>query len=738
LTVNQMREMKAALDNMAAVGRGETIQGLPAKYSTIDAVVTDAVKTMDGLPGVKNTSRLAKWFRSGKYYGMATTAIMDVADGNPALRGKDFGVNRIIADIMTQGARRRDIAINDFSDAQADNMTAIGQELRRLNSADMSSLGRVPPGMSKSLPGMVWTNDVVMSMAIEAVTERGRARLLSAGVTEAQMDAALSLLSPKAVPALNGFLASLNDIMNESRAATAYNKGLAFSPVELAPREFRANDGSTQTLYAGLLPEVSDKPVLRDGSVVTGRAAEGDNLMASVQGVRTNADAPGKISLSMNHLYSAVSDSCHNLSMSGPGETVMRILANEDYKAAFIRRMGREAYDNVLEWAGREINPNYDALLNQGEKFIEFMAYKARAITAVGTMGLSPTTAFKQFYDVTGISNLMKRASRTNSGGMADIVAAAKDIASDTVKLDDLMRDSDVLRLADNTNTTRLRQLAERAQFTGAADKGFLGINVPEGLMNTIAFGPMAKADLYARATVYRAAYMQAKRGDANFDPATVSDPEAQAIEYANKMASEFSGVTTAEMSNFQATRSVFMRMINMYLTGSTMRFSRFYKYIDAARVNGGSAADWARAANSILADSAYPQLASNMGWLGFYVAMGINDDEDTFFNAAGDAIFDVAVTPFSALPGLNYATSNLKTQLTTRGPGMVRAGDFTSPATPQTAANYALNVLVKAPYSAYQGKFKPKLLLDALPLFGIPGRAPANQAIRAYEAFAE
>ncbi len=152
-------------------------------------------------------------------------------------------------------------------------------------------------------------------------------------------------------------------------------------------------------------------------------------------------------------------------------------------------------------------------------------------------------------------------------------------------------------------------------------------------------------------------------------------------------------------------------------------------------RINGGSAADWAKAANSILADSAYPQMASNVGWLGLYVALGIDDEEDTLFNALADPIFDVAVTPFSAVPVFNYATGSLMMQLATRGPGAVSIGDVFAPAAPLTAGRYAYNVFMKAPYQVYRGKFNPKLLLDALPLFGIPGRAPANQAIRAYEA---
>jgi hypothetical protein len=273
---------------------------------------------------------------------------------------------------------------------------------------------------------------------------------------------------------------------------------------------------------------------------------------------------------------------------------------------------------------------------------------------------------------------------------------------------------SDVLRLADNTNTTRLRELAERAQFTGAGKKGFLGINVSDGFLNRIAFAPMAKADLYARATVFQAAYMQAKRGDANFDPATVADPEAKAIEYGNKMANEFSGVTTAEISNFQASRDIIMRLINMYLTGSTMRFSRFYKYIDAARVNGGSASDWAAAANSILADSAYPQLASNVGWLGLYVALGIDDEEDTLFNALADPIFDVAVTPFSAVPVFNYATSNLKMQLTTRGAGAVSVGDIFAPAAPRTPHRRRLRLqrFLQNSVSGLQGQIQPEAAL--------------------------
>lgn len=409
LSMDAMRELADAVKILAYKGRQHDRMLSFGEKARLTELAGEGIASMDRLTGVAHLTEQGRDSIGGKVASSlrgilsANTAmrfVVDILDGYVNTRGakRETGANHKILVAPTQEAMGREHQLlREYQTKLVEVLTPLhaGKDITKA-----FVIGGVPlsEAVSKDWGGM-FTMEKVLTVALNMGNDGNRKALMKGyGWSEDHLSMITARLTAddwQGIKNVGDMLNSLYPHINET-----YMKlnGVPLRKVEAVPFTVTTADGQTMNLPGWYYPlqfdqrfsekaaenQNKDEQINRSANVMRPASAK-----SGMTKERTGGALPPRLSLGVLNMH--LVDSIHYATHAPALRDISRIINLPEYRSAFTRALGEEAYSELLPWLRHIARPEGEKG-NKLEKFVEGLARRG----TMYALGLSFKTALMQ------------------------------------------------------------------------------------------------------------------------------------------------------------------------------------------------------------------------------------------------------------------------------------------------------------------------------------------------------
>jgi hypothetical protein len=612
LTVSQVEEMRDAIEALLKVGRGALTALRAEGMETLEQLKAESIARLAAVPDDKaavkeemreRSGRMSRMLKEMLLSNVVMDRVLDVADGNPTITGKEAGPLLMMFRKVRQANVAMETKLGQIGAKIAPALEVLAgfRERMRLqygNGGDILEIPNLPvPELFADVGKPKWSPDQLI-MAWMNTGNDANLYALQEGYSLSDLDVEniRRLFTKEESDAMQTLLDVVNEQYEEIDAVTfrLTNKHV---PKEAAlDFTVQTADGQTVQYSGGYLPLRYDR---RFSDQIAGKMelAELADMarLGAVHGSARPANGmtkarlrdddgkpavkyPPQLSLSvlLDHLR-AVSRYVTHAEVLVEAD---RLTREGDWKRAFVRNMGPDAYRAVRRWLNYNANPE---AIGEDRLPLQRGLEAARSMASVKALGLNFLSGLKQRLGYAVAAGAMADASRTKASGWRYLYEGMREIGlggnlgmeNEKIQLVYSLSDYMAARSKgfDRDLRDSLNRLDGREKVFRVAGKE---ITLAE-VRNSMFFWLRMNDNAVACAS-WLGAYKQAMNGDAGFSVDGL-DPEkakAKAIEYADGIAATQASGFSADLTATQ--RHALGRYFTMFISGAVQVGSRFWQ----------------------------------------------------------------------------------------------------------------------------------------------------------------
>lgn len=686
-SVDQMREVDRVMQLLIKQGRGalDALGDLGAR--TVDELVAQSIATMERRPDrtkVKHDDR-STWGRALNFmekFGISMEIPENwfmAMDGNPTIRGEDFGVNQRLFFKLRDAETSRDKLYKGLlkeMQPHIDQLEKARRDIEKQFGGKTFAIPglEVPDVIQRGRNYRTWDADTLLSVALNMGNDANLYRLTGKhkdslnvdtrpdayNFTDSDLAKIARLFDADTWRAIQGVWDATGSLYGQLDDVTYRLTNRHVVKESAQPLTVRTSDGEVLALAGGYFPAVNDPLLSNSGQ----RTAEQNDLNAAIRsGVMDNIhhsakpttgaikerlrDENGnpvvrtpqmlKTSILIRHLDAAT----HYITHAEAVKEFDALTRNEEWKDTYSRKFGEQKYRAVRRWVQDLANSRRPSN-SVGEELME----KARTLATVSGLGLRIKTGLKQRLGYAQAVNYMSDASRTGSSGWRWMAVGLREMGVggniggwNKGKIDFVNGVSDYMAARDGSHDRELRaQMEKLTPFSSSGKKR----------LNEFMFAWIQANDRAGAYATWLGAYKQAMSGNANFDIAELTEEQVhkKSVIYADSAAATQASSFRADLTENQRATGL-MRFMSMFQSGNVRQGSRVMQYLDAQRLGDKSKFDVAFLAFREFAASALAWTFLGYGIQSMLGGGGDDDEEESIWTEAAWETLDNTVAPF-------------------------------------------------------------------------------------------
>lgn len=672
LTVEQIRELGAALDILTKKGRGE-LKGLKSERArTRQEMKTELLRTLELSPDYKGkddrkkTDPLRRFVEGYLVSNYQISRIAAEIDGNPMLKGEEMGLMQRIVGLIRGAEVKQMVMLDAFkrnSKADYDVMDGMVKRMKLEFKSNQFLIDGFPmPEIIQSRKfRKTWDADMIRAIFFNMGNESNLTTLKDAyGFSDAHLQKLSSLATEAEWRAIENIGKRVGELYAQLDEVFFRQTNKHLDKVQPTPITITTKDGKTITLDGWYYPKKYD-PELTNAVAKNKEMAD---LLETMNGVfnrnklergftnRRQENVKHPILLDTKVLVDHMTVATRWITHAEALLEFDAITTDPDVQNAMIDKIGREKYRYIREWAGRMAKPDKGSMSGMNRLFS-----KLRNASTVASLGLNMRSALRQNESFGIAADMMSNASRTKQSGWSWLYQGFKDMGlsgylggfvpgMQSQAVTDMYEMSAVARMRAGNVNKEIRELNQGADPTKSS-----GLRVGKLRLSRDMFFHFTTAmDQGVSGICWWGAYRQAESGNAGFDVSNLSDAQIRekSIAYADEVLLSQQSPFKADITAFQADPGI-QSLFTQFMGGVTPYLSHTAGMTQAWRRGDKTAVDMMRHLINVYALPAF----------GYSVAfsllkralLGADDDDDE--SLTGKFAWGVLGNLTAPLPGV-------------------------------------------------------------------------------------